>query len=819
MTRLAADGLYDPAFEHDNCGFGFVADVKGRAAHRVVAHALEMLANMEHRGGCGCDPDSGDGAGILVGTPDAFLRRAAQEVKVELPPPGEYATAMMFLPHDLVLRRKCERLFERVLADYDMEVVGWRDVPTDNSTLGGMSREVEPRVRQAFVGMKRQFFDRGDFNRRLYLVRQRVENAIEHGDGRDWPAEVREQFYICTLSTNRLVYKGMLTAPQLLRYYPDLAEPDFAAHFAVVHSRFSTNTFPSWRLAHPYRYLAHNGEINTIRGNRNWMRARYASLRSERFGTELDKLFPILSSATSDSATLDNALQFLAVNGRGLAHAMLMLIPEAWQNDARMDPDLRAFYEYHACLMEPWDGPAGVAFTNGRQLGAMLDRNGLRPARYYVTHDDLIVMGSEAGAVDLPPEAVKLKWRLQPGKMLLADFEQGRIVDDAEVKGELLDARPWGRWLRENLLEIGRDDGEPDAGVPADRDGLLVRQRAFGYTNEDLKMLVYPMAAVGAEAVGSMGTDTPLACLSDRPQPLFNYFKQLFAQVTNPPLDAIREEMVTSLVTYLGHEQNLLAETPRHARLLKLDGPVVTARPTRPHPPGLRGRGRLPLRDRDLHLRRRPSRPRRGARAGDRRGLPRGQRGDPRRGVGRDPQRPRRRPRPDADPVPALHRRRPPPPDPRGDADAVRAGDRDGRGPRGASLLLPARLRRGGHLPVPGLRDDRRPARRRPLPRRHDPRRGDPQLRQGGPQGDPEGGEQDGHQHRPELPRGADLRGAGRRAGDDRPALHRHPQPHRRRRAGGDRRGGPHEAPPRLPPRRGRAVPRPGGRRVLPVAP
>ena len=566
--------LYDPAFEHDNCGFGFVAHLKGRASRDVLDKGLEALANMEHRGGCGCDPDSGDGAGVLVGLPDGFLRRVALEAKIELPPRGEYAVGMMFLPKDLVLRRKCERLFERVLADYDMEVLGWRDVPTDGSVLGGMSGEAEPRVRQAFVGMKRQFFDRGDFNRRLYLVRQRVENAIEHGDTRDWPDLVREQFYICTLSTNRLVYKGMLTAPQLSRYYADLGADDFETHFAVVHSRFSTNTFPSWRLAHPYRYLAHNGEINTIRGNRNWMRARYASLRSDRFGTELEKLFPILSSVTSDSATLDNALQFLVVNGRSLAHSMLMLIPEAWQNDVRMDADLRAFYEYHACMMEPWDGPAGVAFTDGRQIGAVLDRNGLRPARYYVTHDDLLIMGSEAGAVDLAPELIREKRRLQPGRMLLADFELGRIVDDAEVKGELLDARPWGRWLRENLVELPPAP-EPE---PAGHDGnLLSAQRTFGYTNEDLKMLVYPMAATGAEAVGSMGTDTPLACLSDRPQPLFNYFKQLFAQVTNPPLDAIREEMVTSLVTYLGHERNLLAETPRHARLLKLDGPVITS--------------------------------------------------------------------------------------------------------------------------------------------------------------------------------------------------------------------------------------------------
>ena len=622
----AAQGLYDPRFEHDNCGFGFLCHIKGRPSHAIVDQAMEMLVNMEHRGGCGCDPDTGDGAGVLVAMPDEFYRRVAVENKFDLPPLGEYAAGMMFMPSDLVMRRKCERLFERVLADYDMEVIGWRDVPTDGSMLGGASKAVEPRVRQAFVGMKRHFFNRADFNRRLYLVRQRVENAVEHGDGRDWPPTVREQFYICTLSTNRMVYKGMLTAPQLSQYYPDLREPDFTTHYAVVHSRFSTNTFPSWRLAHPYRYLAHNGEINTIRGNRNWMKSRYDSLTSERFGDELSKLFPILSDATSDSATLDNCLQFLAVNGRSLPHAMLMLIPEAWQNNKLMDPDLRAFYEYHACLMEPWDGPAGVAFTNGHQIGAVLDRNGLRPARYYVTHDDLLIMGSEAGCVDLPPERIKQKWRLQPGKVLLVDFKEGRIVDDKEVKQALVDLRPWRRWLEENMVELdalpGDDGGASGAaahlgygevdrhgsergssgldgfnradqvGTPSDpfdderpqgpaksakaRAELLDAQRAFGYTNEDLKMLMYPMAATGAEAVGSMGADTPLACLSDKPQPLFHYFKQLFAQVTNPPLDAIREEMVTSLVTYLGHERNLLAETPRHARLVKLKTPVIT---------------------------------------------------------------------------------------------------------------------------------------------------------------------------------------------------------------------------------------------------
>ena len=570
------DGLYSPDTEHDNCGFGFICQIQGRPSHGLIDRSLEMLENMEHRGGCGCDPDSGDGAGLLIGMPDAFLRRVTAELRFQLPRQGEYAVATLFLPQDVVDRRKCERLLERVVADYDMEILGWRDVPTDNSMLGTASKKAEPRIRQAFVGMKQQFFNRSDFNRRLYLVRQRVENTIEHGPVADWSPRIKSAFYICSISTNRLIYKGMLTAPQLSRYFADLRDPEFASHFAIVHSRFSTNTFPSWRLAHPYRYLAHNGEINTIRGNRNWMKARYSSLRSERFGDELEKLYPILSDATSDSATLDNCLQFLTVNGRPLAQAMLMLIPEAWHSDERMDPDLKAFYEYHACLMEPWDGPAGVTFTDGRQIGAILDRNGLRPARYYVTTDDHVIMGSEAGVIDLPPEEVKQKWRLQPGKMLLIDFEKGRFIDDAEIKQQMLESRPWRRWLNDNMVVLDDVESEPLASVESELP-LLKRQRAFGYTTEDVRLLISPMAATAYEATGSMGTDTPLACLSTRPQPLFNYFKQLFAQVTNPPLDAIREELVTSLVTYLGHEQNLLAETPEHARMIKLAGPMLTS--------------------------------------------------------------------------------------------------------------------------------------------------------------------------------------------------------------------------------------------------
>jgi glutamate synthase (NADPH/NADH) large chain len=567
-----AQGLYDPQFEKDSCGVGFIAHLKGKASNSIVLRAMEMLENMNHRGGCGCEPDSGDGAGIMVGTPDKFFRRKAGELGFKLPKLGEYAVGMVFLPRDLVSRRECEAVLEKIIRDYGMVVLGWRDVPVNGEFVGPTPRKSEPRIRQLFVGMGETFYNRQDFNRRLYLVRQRAENAIEHGEV---TLASKENFYINLMSTNRMVYKGMLTAHQLRKYYPDLSDPEFLSPFAIVHSRFSTNTFPSWRLAHPYRYIAHNGEINTLRGNRNWMRARSGSLQSEVFGDELAKMFPILGEATSDSATLDNALQFLSVNGRSLPHAVLMLIPEAWQNNTLMDPDLKAFYEYHACLMEPWDGPASIAFTNGALIGAVLDRNGLRPSRYYVTKDDLVIMASEVGAVPVKPEDVVKKWRLQPGKIFLIDQKAGRIVDDNEIKRELVDKRPWKRWIDENMIELDSLP-TPENVNGADHDTLLVRQHAFGYTNEDLKLLMMPMATTGAEAIGSMGTDTPLACLSERPQLLYNYFRQLFAQVTNPPLDAIREELVTSLYTYLGREGNLLDETPKHAHLIKLKHPILS---------------------------------------------------------------------------------------------------------------------------------------------------------------------------------------------------------------------------------------------------
>ena len=448
-----AQGLYNPAYEHDACGVGFICHIKGQPSHQIVSDALQMLENMNHRGACGCEEDSGDGAGILVQTPDSFLRREAKKLKIKLPEAGHYGVGMVFLPTDMVMRHECERILEKVAQDNGMKVLGWRDVPVDSRFVGETPKAVEPKIRQMFISTGESFFNKKDFDRRLYLVRQRAENEIEFGKN-GLSAAAREQFYICILSANRMVYKGMLTATQLRHYFLDLKDPEFKSALAMVHSRFSTNTFPSWQLAHPFRYIAHNGEINTLRGNRNWMRARYGSLQSDVFGDELSKMIPILTESGSDSATLDNMIQFLAVNGRSLPHAVLMAIPEAWQHNALMDPDLRAFYEYHACLMEPWDGPASISFTNGTVIGAVLDRNGLRPSRYYVTKDDLVIMASEVGVIPVAPERVLRKWRLQPGKIFLIDMKQGRIVDDHEIKRELVDSRPWKKWIDENMIAL-----------------------------------------------------------------------------------------------------------------------------------------------------------------------------------------------------------------------------------------------------------------------------------------------------------------------------------------------------------------------------
>ncbi|MEW5975635.1 MAG: glutamate synthase large subunit [Acidobacteriota bacterium] len=562
-------GLYDPQYEKDSCGVGFVANMDGTRSHRIVRQALEVLLNLNHRGACGCDPESGDGAGILVQIPHEFLSEVTPECGFDLPGRGQYAVGTVFLPPNPTHRQTCEEIIGHTVREEGQELLGWRDVPVDSSAIGSVAHQAEPVIRQLFL-RKHPALSEDQFERKLYVIRRRIATIIETSGMED-----AHYFYICSLSCRTLVYKGQLMAQQISAYYPDLNASSFQSGLALVHSRFSTNTFPSWRLAHPFRYIAHNGEINTLRGNRNWMRARTQTLASDLFGADLRKLFPIVTETGSDSATFDNALEFLVAGGRTLPHAIMMLIPEAWNKNIHMDADKQAFYEYHACMMEPWDGPAAIAFTDGRCIGAVLDRNGLRPARYMVTQSNLVVMASETGVLDIPPEEIRSKGRLQPGKIFLVDTEQGRIVDDAELKSTIVRQKPYRQWVEANRIEFDRLP-EPDQIPAQDPDTLLQRQQAFGYTVEDLRLLMAPMAKDGEEAVGSMGTDTPLAVLSNHSQLLYNYFKQLFAQVTNPPIDSIREEMVMSVETYIGHAQNLLSETPEHCRMLKLSCPVLT---------------------------------------------------------------------------------------------------------------------------------------------------------------------------------------------------------------------------------------------------
>ena len=563
-------GLYDPRFERDSCGVGFVVNVDGTRSHRIIRQGLEVLCNLAHRGACGCDPETGDGAGALIQIPHEFLRRDCQALGLRLPPPGDYGVGMVFLPREAEARARLERVLEEVIEAEGQELLGWRDVPVDSQAIGSLARESEPVIRQIFVGKNAALKRVADFERTLYVVCKRVEREVERQE-----LDRQESFYIASLSAETIVYKGLLTAPQIPAYYRDLADPSAKSALCLVHSRFSTNTFPSWKLAHPYRYLAHNGEINTLCGNRNWMRARSKTLSSDLFGEDLPKIFPLVSDTASDSATIDNALQFLVQGGRSLAHSVMMLIPEAWNKDIRMDPEKRGFYEYHSCLMEPWDGPASIAFTDGTRIGAVLDRNGLRPSRYVVTRDNLVVMASEVGVLDMPEEQILHKGRLQPGRMFLVDTQQGRIIDDSELKRGISTQKPYRRWVDSNRIELSQLPPAP-AGKRLVVEDLLPQQQAFGYTVEDLRLLMAPMASNGEEAVGSMGTDTPLAVLSNKSPLLYNYFKQLFAQVTNPPIDSIREEMVMSVESYIGSEQNLLDETPKHARLLKMQCPILT---------------------------------------------------------------------------------------------------------------------------------------------------------------------------------------------------------------------------------------------------
>ena len=570
-TLPRAQGLYDPRNEHDACGMGFVANIRGEKSHEIIEKGIEVLIRLTHRGACGCDPETGDGAGILIQIPHQFFARECKALGFTLPEAGKYAVGMVFLPVGKHQRLQCEGIFERIAREEGLSVLGWRDTPVDGDAIGREARATQPYIEQIFLG-RPDGMDDGRFERKLYVVRKLVEAEIAASEIED-----RHFFYVPSLSSRTIVYKGLLLAPQIANFYGELADPDVKSALCVVHQRFSTNTFPSWPLAHPYRYIAHNGEINTLRGNVNWMRARQSLLASPLFGDDLKKLFPIISPSGSDSASFDNAVELLFQSGRSLPHVMAMLVPEAWSGNPHFDEDKRAFYEYHASLMEPWDGPAAMAFTDGRVIGATLDRNGLRPGRYIVTNDDLVVLASEAGVLDIPSANVKKKGRLQPGKMFLVDTVAGRIVSDDEIKHALSSRQPYGQWLAENQITL-EHLSEPARTHAPDPDTLQSRQRAFGYTEEDLKMILAPMASKGEEPVGSMGTDTPLACLSDRPQMLFNYFKQLFAQVTNPPIDPIREEMVMSLISYIGTERNILDETPQNCHTLKLPQPILTNR-------------------------------------------------------------------------------------------------------------------------------------------------------------------------------------------------------------------------------------------------
>ncbi|WP_167096591.1 glutamate synthase large subunit [Mycobacterium sp. DL592] len=558
-------GLYNPAYEHDACGVAMVVDMHGRRSRDIVDKAITALLNLEHRGAAGAEPHSGDGAGILLQVPDSFLRAV---VDFELPAEGSYATGIAFLPQsarDAVTA--CEAV-EKIVEAEGLEVIGWRDVPTDDSSLGALSRDAMPTFRQVFIGGASGM----DLERKAYVIRKRAEHELgSKGPGQDGPG--RETVYFPSLSGQTFVYKGMLTTPQLKAFYLDLQDERMESALGVVHSRFSTNTFPSWPLAHPFRRIAHNGEINTVTGNENWMRAREALIKTEVFGTDVEKIFPVCTPGASDTARFDEVLELLHLGGRSLAHAVLMMIPEAWERNESMDPARRAFYQYHGSLMEPWDGPASVCFSDGTVVGAVLDRNGLRPSRIWVTEDGLVVMASESGVLDLDPAKVVKRMRLQPGRMFLVDTAQGRIVSDEEIKTELAAAQPYREWLDEQQFHLDELPQGPYIRMPHHR--VVLRQQAFGYTYEELNLLVAPMARTGAEPIGSMGTDTPIAVLSARPRMLFDYFQQLFAQVTNPPLDAIREEVVTSLQATVGPEGDLLSPTAQSCHQIVLPQPIL----------------------------------------------------------------------------------------------------------------------------------------------------------------------------------------------------------------------------------------------------
>ncbi|HSM82136.1 MAG TPA: glutamate synthase large subunit, partial [Nodosilinea sp.] len=580
-----AQGLYHPQYEHDACGVGFIVHMKGAQSHSIVEQGLTILVNLAHRGAVGAEANTGDGAGILLQMPHRFMAKVAAAEGITLPGPGHYGVGFFFSSPNGADREQGRRLFERVVEEEGQRVLGWRDVPTDNASLGETAKASEPFMQQVFIGRSPDLADDQAFERKLYIIRKRSHSAIH-------PTGVDPYWYATSLSCRTVVYKGMLTPEQVGMYFPDLADEAMESALALVHSRFSTNTFPSWERAHPYRYVAHNGEINTLRGNINWMYARQSMFGSELFGGDLERAKPLINKEGSDSGIFDNTLELMTLAGRSLPHAMMMMVPEPWTAHESMSAEKKAFYEYHACLMEPWDGPAAIAFTDGTMMGAVLDRNGLRPSRYTVTKDDLVIMASEAGVLPIAPENVAYKGRLEPGRMFLVNMEEGRIVSDEEIKHQIAAEQPYREWLDQHLVKLADLPGSTDpAGLnsngtnpvgaqhaaPLPNPALLpILQTAFGYSFEELRLLLKPMAESGVEAVGAMGTDTPLPVLSNKPRLLYDYFHQLFAQVTNPPIDSIREAIITSADTTIGSERNLLKPEPESCRLINLKTPIIT---------------------------------------------------------------------------------------------------------------------------------------------------------------------------------------------------------------------------------------------------
>jgi glutamate synthase (ferredoxin) len=564
----AKQGLYDPQFEHDACGVGFIVHMKGHKSHDIVTQALTILVNLDHRGACGCETNTGDGAGILMQVPHKFLKKVAAAENITLPEAGQYGVGMIYSSPDPTARAKSRQVFEQIVEEEGLKVLGWRDVPTDNASLGNTAKSSEPFMAQVFIQRSAELADDLAFDRKLYVIRKRSHTSIR-------VTKIDPCWYPSSLSCRTMVYKGMLMPVQVGQYYPELHDPDMESALALVHSRFSTNTFPSWERSHPYRYIAHNGEINTMRGNINWMIARQSLFQSELFGEDIQKIQPVINVDGSDSTIFDNALELLVLAGRSLPHTVMMMIPEPWTAHESMSDEKKAFYEYHSCLMEPWDGPASIAFTDGTMIGAVLDRNGLRPSRYYVTKDDLVIMASEAGVLPIEPERVAEKGRLEPGRMFLVNMEEGRIVTDEEIKNQIATEHPYRDWINQHMVELSKVKEPPEVPEP-DHKTVLQRQIAFGYTFEELRMLLTPMARDGVEAIGAMGADTPLAVLSDRPKLLYEYFQQLFAQVTNPPIDSIREEIITSAETTIGAERNLLKPEPESCHLIELKTPILS---------------------------------------------------------------------------------------------------------------------------------------------------------------------------------------------------------------------------------------------------